>query len=222
MGISMNAPLQTSSLFRPATRLSSIGVSEILKITGLATDLKRQGKDVIILGAGNPISTLPLTSRTQQLAQCMQARRNTPLSTEHLISNPLSAKLYCCADQIGIVRSHNTIWKVDSVLKANPGREIEASSLANAWPNAAGFSMQEDRQIAVRFIKYREDLMSFSQRLFAIAAGHFHQNSQAFLEIYLGNKSLCVLAVPKPCFNAYAAGNQEANYLGCVRFTQVN
>ena len=50
----MNAPLQTSSLFRPATRLSSIGVSEILKITGLATDLKRQGKDVIILGAGEP------------------------------------------------------------------------------------------------------------------------------------------------------------------------
>jgi aspartate aminotransferase len=54
MGIAMNAPLQTSSLFRPATRLSSIGVSEILKITGLATDLKRQGKDVIILGAGEP------------------------------------------------------------------------------------------------------------------------------------------------------------------------
>jgi Aspartate/tyrosine/aromatic aminotransferase len=54
MGIAMNAPLQTSSLFRPATRLSSIGVSEILKITGLATNLKRQGKDVIILGAGEP------------------------------------------------------------------------------------------------------------------------------------------------------------------------
>ena len=51
----MNAPLQTSSLFRPATRLSSIGVSEILKITGLATDLKRQGKDVIILALQLPI-----------------------------------------------------------------------------------------------------------------------------------------------------------------------
>ena len=64
--------------------------------------------------------------------------------------------------------------------------------------------------------------MSLSQRLFAIAAGHFHQNSQAFLEIYLGNKSLSVLAVPKSCFNAYAASNQEVNYLGCVRFAQVN
>jgi aspartate aminotransferase len=50
----MNAPLQTTSLLRPATRLSAIGVSEILKITGLAADLKRQGKDVIILGTGEP------------------------------------------------------------------------------------------------------------------------------------------------------------------------
>lgn len=54
MEIAVNAPLQTSSLFRPASRLSSIGVSEILKITGLATDLKRRGKDVIILGTGEP------------------------------------------------------------------------------------------------------------------------------------------------------------------------
>lgn len=29
-------------------------MSEILKITGLTTDLKRQGKDVIILGTGEP------------------------------------------------------------------------------------------------------------------------------------------------------------------------
>jgi aspartate aminotransferase len=54
MEVAVNAPLQASSLFRPASRLSSIGVSEILKITGLATDLKRQGKDVIILGTGEP------------------------------------------------------------------------------------------------------------------------------------------------------------------------
>jgi hypothetical protein len=49
MEIAVNAPLQASSHFRQASRLSSIGVSEILKITGLATDLKRQGKD-----AGRP------------------------------------------------------------------------------------------------------------------------------------------------------------------------
>jgi hypothetical protein len=65
----------------------------------------------------------------------------------------LSAKLYCCADQISIVRSLNTIWKVNCVLKANPGRKIEAPGFANAAPNAAGFSMQQDRQSAVRSIQ---------------------------------------------------------------------
>jgi aspartate aminotransferase len=50
----MNAPLQTSALFRPSDRLSSIGVSEILKISGLAAEMKRQGRDVIVLGAGEP------------------------------------------------------------------------------------------------------------------------------------------------------------------------
>lgn len=51
----MNAPLQAqSSRFRPASRLAPIGVSEILKITGLAADLKREGRDVIVLGTGEP------------------------------------------------------------------------------------------------------------------------------------------------------------------------
>ncbi|UWU24496.1 pyridoxal phosphate-dependent aminotransferase (plasmid) [Rhizobium sp. CB3171] len=49
----MNSVAQTTS-FRPADRLSQIGVSEILKITGLANELKRQGRDVIVLGAGEP------------------------------------------------------------------------------------------------------------------------------------------------------------------------
>src|SRR3954447_15277169 len=50
----MNAPLHSSALFRPSHRLSSIGVSEILRISGLAAEMKRQGRDVIILGAGEP------------------------------------------------------------------------------------------------------------------------------------------------------------------------
>ena len=50
----MNAPTGTSSLFRPANRLSAIGVSEILKISGLAAVMKRRGQDVIVLGAGEP------------------------------------------------------------------------------------------------------------------------------------------------------------------------
>jgi aspartate aminotransferase len=50
----MNAPLHSSALFRPSRRLSSIGVSEILKISGLAAEMKLQGRDIIILGAGEP------------------------------------------------------------------------------------------------------------------------------------------------------------------------
>lgn len=41
-------------MLRPASRLSAIRVSEFLKITGLAAELKRQGRDVIVLGTGEP------------------------------------------------------------------------------------------------------------------------------------------------------------------------
>lgn len=44
----------TAAPFHPATRISSIGVSTILQITGMANALKRQGRDVIVLGAGEP------------------------------------------------------------------------------------------------------------------------------------------------------------------------
>lgn len=40
--------------FQPASRISSIGVSEILKIGARAQAMKREGKPVIILGAGEP------------------------------------------------------------------------------------------------------------------------------------------------------------------------
>ncbi|WP_315744645.1 MULTISPECIES: pyridoxal phosphate-dependent aminotransferase [unclassified Bradyrhizobium] len=50
----MNVLAKHRSPFKPAQRLSAIGVSEILKITGLAAQMKREGQDVIILGAGEP------------------------------------------------------------------------------------------------------------------------------------------------------------------------
>lgn len=40
--------------FRPAPRLRSMGVSEILQITAKASALKRQGRPMIVLGAGEP------------------------------------------------------------------------------------------------------------------------------------------------------------------------
>lgn len=51
----MNVPVQLAPYsFRPASRLASIGVSDILKIAGLATQLKRQGRDIIMLATGEP------------------------------------------------------------------------------------------------------------------------------------------------------------------------
>jgi len=44
----------SSTAFRPARRLASIGVSEILKIGARAAQLKREGRPVIVLGAGEP------------------------------------------------------------------------------------------------------------------------------------------------------------------------
>ena len=50
----MNVLAKQPSPFKPAQRLSAIGVSEILKVTGLAAQMKREGQNVIILGAGEP------------------------------------------------------------------------------------------------------------------------------------------------------------------------
>ncbi|UVO30952.1 pyridoxal phosphate-dependent aminotransferase [Bradyrhizobium arachidis] len=49
----MTAPASPAS-FRPAKRLGAIGVSEILKIGAVAQRLKREGRPVIVLGAGEP------------------------------------------------------------------------------------------------------------------------------------------------------------------------
>ena len=45
---------ETPSKFRPARRIGAIGVSEILKIGATAQRLKREGRPVIVLGAGEP------------------------------------------------------------------------------------------------------------------------------------------------------------------------
>ncbi|MBP2237751.1 aspartate aminotransferase [Sinorhizobium kostiense] len=51
--MTINATVKEAG-FRPASRISSIGVSEILKIGARASAMKREGKPVIILGAGEP------------------------------------------------------------------------------------------------------------------------------------------------------------------------
>ena len=46
--------MSTTTVFRPADRLDGLGVSEILIRSGQAAALKRAGRDMIILGAGEP------------------------------------------------------------------------------------------------------------------------------------------------------------------------
>src|SRR5690606_4071989 len=54
-GFTMNAETAIDEAgFVPASRISNIGVSEILKIGARAQAMKREGKPVIILGAGEP------------------------------------------------------------------------------------------------------------------------------------------------------------------------
>jgi aspartate aminotransferase len=49
----VTAPVSPTA-FRPARRIGAIGVSEILKIGAAAQRLKREGRPVIVLGAGEP------------------------------------------------------------------------------------------------------------------------------------------------------------------------
>ena len=49
----MNAPIPATA-FRAADRLAAIGVSEIVRLTQEANQLKRQGQPVIVLGLGEP------------------------------------------------------------------------------------------------------------------------------------------------------------------------
>ncbi|WP_331372613.1 pyridoxal phosphate-dependent aminotransferase [Sinorhizobium chiapasense] len=51
--MAINATVKEAG-FLPASRIASIGVSEILKIGARANAMKREGKPVIILGAGEP------------------------------------------------------------------------------------------------------------------------------------------------------------------------
>ena len=49
----------TEASFRPARRIEDLGVSEILAITAQAAARRRDGRPVIILGAGEPYFDTP-------------------------------------------------------------------------------------------------------------------------------------------------------------------
>jgi len=134
MEIAVNGPLQ-ASLFRPASRLSSIGVSEILKITGRATDLKRQGKDVIILGTGEPDFDTPAHIKNAA-ARAMQAgaTKYTTLDGTPELKSAIRAKfardngIEFTQDEITVSSgaAHDLAWRLRrDRLGTNSSREIK-------------------------------------------------------------------------------------------------
>ncbi len=78
--MTINATVKEAG-FKPASRISSIGVSEILKIGARAQAMKREGKPVIILGQASPTSTRPITSRTPPARRSSAVKPSTPRST---------------------------------------------------------------------------------------------------------------------------------------------
>ncbi|RZJ07042.1 MAG: pyridoxal phosphate-dependent aminotransferase [Acidovorax sp.] len=70
----MNAAIPATA-FRAADRISAIGVSDIVRITQAANELKRQGQPVIVLGLGEPDFDTPV--HIQEAAQRAMARGDT-------------------------------------------------------------------------------------------------------------------------------------------------
>lgn len=70
----MNAAIPATA-FRAADRISAIGVSDIVRITQAANELKRQGQPVIVLGLGEPDFDTP--AHIAEAAQQAMARGET-------------------------------------------------------------------------------------------------------------------------------------------------
>ncbi|MBR0751919.1 pyridoxal phosphate-dependent aminotransferase [Bradyrhizobium jicamae] len=127
----MNAPLHRSASFRPSDRLSSIGVSEILKISGLAAEMKRQGRDVIILGAGEPDFDTPDTIKeAAERAMRAGATKYTALDGSPDLKAAIRAKfrrdngLDFAQDEITVSTGAKQVLFNAMMATINPGDEV--------------------------------------------------------------------------------------------------
>ncbi|MCP3379884.1 MULTISPECIES: pyridoxal phosphate-dependent aminotransferase [unclassified Bradyrhizobium] len=127
----MNAPLHSPALFRPSHRLSSIGVSEILKISGLAAEMKRQGRDVIILGAGEPDFDTPDTIKeAAERAMRAGATKYTALDGAPELKAAIRAKfkrdneLDFAQDEITVSAGAKQVLFNAMMATINPGDEV--------------------------------------------------------------------------------------------------
>lgn len=77
----MTIDVKMEAGFRPASRISSIGVSEILQIGARAAAMKRKASRSSSLAPANLISKRPTMSSRQPGTPCSVGTPNTPRST---------------------------------------------------------------------------------------------------------------------------------------------
>jgi aspartate aminotransferase len=102
--------------FRPASRISTIGVSEILQIGARAAAMKRAGKPVIILGAGEPDFETP--EHVKQAAwEAMQRgdTRYTALDGTPALKEAIRAKF---------ARENELSYGIDEITVATGAKQI--------------------------------------------------------------------------------------------------
>ncbi len=117
--------------FIPAERLGAIGVSEILKIGARAVEMKRSGKDVIILGAGEPDFDTPENIK-EAAARAMQAgaTKYTALDGTLELKAAIIAKfkrdneLEYTADEITVSTGAKQVIYNALMATINPGDEV--------------------------------------------------------------------------------------------------
>ncbi|WP_332888551.1 pyridoxal phosphate-dependent aminotransferase [Acidimangrovimonas sediminis] len=120
-----------TATFRPADRLSAVGVSEILAIGARASALKAAGRDIIILGAGEPDFDTP-AHIVAAAARAMQAgeTRDTPLPGTPALKAAISRKFrrengvdYAASEIIACTGARQIIFNA-LMATQNPGDEV--------------------------------------------------------------------------------------------------
>jgi aspartate aminotransferase len=108
--------LSTSSDFRPAERLGAIGVSEILKVAARASALRQQGREIIILGQGEPdFDTPDHVKEAAVRAIAAGATKYTPLDGTPALKEAIREKFR---------RENSLDYKTSEVTVASGGKQI--------------------------------------------------------------------------------------------------
>jgi aspartate aminotransferase len=127
----MNAPFSATSPFHPSHRVSAIGVSQILEISGRAAAMKRQGQDVIILGAGEPDFDTPDSIKdAAERAMRAGATKYTALDGSPELKAAVRAKfkrdndLEFAQDEITVSAGAKQVLFNAMMATVNPGDEV--------------------------------------------------------------------------------------------------